>query len=56
VATDRTGRVILAHLSRTNNRPELALQAARREFDRRGRRSPCLHPAGQAGPSPWFEV
>lgn len=56
VATDRTGRVILAHLSRTNNRPDLALAAARREFDRRGRRSPDLHPAGQAGPSPWFEV
>ncbi len=56
VATERTRRVILAHLSRTNNRPELALQAARREFERRGRRAPDLHPAGQAAPSPWFEV
>lgn len=56
VATARTGRVILAHLSRTNNRPELALLAARREFERRGRRAPDLHPAGQSAPSPWFEV
>ncbi|MBI1950160.1 MAG: MBL fold metallo-hydrolase [Acidobacteria bacterium] len=56
VATERTRRVILAHLSRTNNRPDLALGAARREFERRGRRAPDLHPAGQAAPSPWFEV
>jgi len=56
VATERTRRVILAHLSRTNNRPDLALLAARGEFERRGRRAPVLHPARQAAPSEWFEV
>jgi len=56
VATDRTCRVILAHLSRTNNRPDLALGAARREFDRRGRRAPHLHAADQWTPSPWYEA
>ena len=56
VATERTRRVILAHLSRTNNRPDLALRAARGEFERRGRTAPDLHPAGQAAPSGWFEV
>ena len=56
VATGRTRRVILAHLSRTNNRPQLALEAARREFARRGRKAPAMHAAGQAAPSPWFEV
>jgi phosphoribosyl 1,2-cyclic phosphodiesterase len=56
VSTERTRRVILAHLSRTNNRPELALQAARGEFQRRGRRAPDVLPATQAAPSGWFEV
>ena len=56
VATGRTRRVILAHLSRTNNRPDLALVAARREFERRGRATPALHPAAQAAPSGWYEV
>jgi phosphoribosyl 1,2-cyclic phosphodiesterase len=56
VATERTRRVVLAHLSRTNNLPALALRAARGEFERRGRRTPDLHPAGQAAPSGWFEV
>lgn len=56
VATARTRRVILAHLSRTNNRPDLALQTARREFERRGRKAPALHAAGQAAPSGWFEA
>jgi len=56
VATGRTRRVILAHLSRTNNRPELALKATRREFERHGKRAPDLHPAGQAAPSSWFEA
>ena len=56
VATDRTRRIILAHLSRTNNRPDLALTAARREFERRGRKAPDLHPAEQAAPSGWFDA
>jgi len=56
VATDRTRRIILAHLSRTNNRPELALKAARREFELRGRKAPVLHPAAQAAPSGWFDA
>jgi phosphoribosyl 1,2-cyclic phosphodiesterase len=56
VATERTRRVILAHLSRTNNRPDLALRAARTEFERRGRKAPDVLPARQAAPSGWFEV
>jgi phosphoribosyl 1,2-cyclic phosphodiesterase len=56
VATERTRRVVLAHLSRTNNRPALALQAARGEFERRGRRAPDIQPAVQASPSGWMEV
>jgi phosphoribosyl 1,2-cyclic phosphodiesterase len=56
VATGRTRRVILAHLSRTNNRPKLALEAAQREFERHGKTAPAMHAAGQASPSPWFEV
>ncbi|MGH9748948.1 MAG: MBL fold metallo-hydrolase [Candidatus Polarisedimenticolia bacterium] len=56
VATDRTERIVLAHLSRTNNRPDLALAASRRAFAAAGRRAPALHPADQFTPSPWFEV
>jgi len=56
VATERTRRVILAHVSRTNNRPDLAVSATRREFERRGRRTPDLHPAVQASPSTWFHA
>jgi phosphoribosyl 1,2-cyclic phosphodiesterase len=56
VASERTARLVLAHLSRTNNRPDLALRAARRGFERAGRRPPELHPADQWVPSPWFEV
>ncbi|HEU4400779.1 MAG TPA: MBL fold metallo-hydrolase, partial [Candidatus Polarisedimenticolia bacterium] len=56
VAGDRTRRLILAHLSRTNNRPDLALSAARQSFERAGRRAPALHAAEQWASSPWFEV
>jgi phosphoribosyl 1,2-cyclic phosphodiesterase len=56
VAGDGTGTVVLAHLSRTNNRPDLALQAARRRFAAHGRRAPALHAAEQGRPSPWFEA
>jgi phosphoribosyl 1,2-cyclic phosphodiesterase len=56
VAGERTRRVVLAHLSRTNNRPDLALRAARATFDRAGRHAPAIHPAGQWSPTPWFEA
>ncbi len=56
VAGERTRRVVLAHLSRTNNRPALAVEAARREFERAGLRPPPIHPADQWTPSPWFEA
>ena len=56
VASERTRRIVLAHLSRTNNRPDLALQASRRCFERAGRKAPLLHPAGQSAPTPWFEA
>ncbi len=56
VASDRTEQVILAHLSRTNNSPNLALRAARDGFARAGRRTPGLYPADQWIPSPWFEI
>ncbi len=56
VASERTQRIVLAHLSRTNNSPELAMEAATRRFERDGRRMPRLHPAEQSVPSPWFEV
>ncbi len=56
VASDRTARIVLAHLSRTNNLPSLALRAALRGFERAGRRAPRLHAADQWVPSPWFEV
>jgi phosphoribosyl 1,2-cyclic phosphodiesterase len=56
VVSDRTQRVILAHLSRTNNRPGLALASALATFERDGRRAPHLHAADQAAPSIWFEV
>jgi phosphoribosyl 1,2-cyclic phosphodiesterase len=56
VASQRTRRIVLAHLSRTNNRPHLAVEATRRRFERHGRRPPLVHPAEQATPSPWFEV
>jgi phosphoribosyl 1,2-cyclic phosphodiesterase len=66
VVSERTRTVVLAHLSRTNNRPDLALQAAERGFRKRGfaphgssgagRRTPLLHAAEQTRPSPWFEA
>ena len=56
VVSERTQRIILAHLSRTNNRPDLAISAARRRFERDGRRLPMLHAADQAAPSRWFDA
>ena len=46
---------MLAHLSETNNRPALALEAASRRLAA-GRGAPRLHAAAQATPSPWFEA
>ena len=56
LAEVRTRTVVLAHLSRTNNRPDLALGAAYRRFEALGRRPPAIHPAGQTAPSQWFEA
>jgi phosphoribosyl 1,2-cyclic phosphodiesterase len=55
VVGKRTQAVVLAHLSRTNNRPDLALGAARRALRARGP-LPRLFAAEQSRPSPWFEV
>jgi phosphoribosyl 1,2-cyclic phosphodiesterase len=51
----RLKTVVLAHLSENNNTPELALQAARGCFKGRPS-SPCIHVAGQHGPTPVFDV
>jgi len=56
VARERTRTVVLAHLSRTNNHPEIALDAVRRRFAEHGRRAPALLAADQARPMPWVEV
>ncbi|HYV84602.1 MAG TPA: MBL fold metallo-hydrolase [Patescibacteria group bacterium] len=55
VAGGRTRTVVLAHLSETNNRPSLALEAAGRRLAAGGA-APRLHAAAQATPSPWFEA
>jgi phosphoribosyl 1,2-cyclic phosphodiesterase len=55
VARGRTRTVVLAHLSETNNRPALALEAAARRLAA-GRGAPRLHAAAQATPSPGFEA
>ena len=54
--SDRTRSLVLAHISRTNNRPDLALRAARDGFDRAGRRAPRISAADQGRPSSWFEI
>ncbi len=54
--TDRTARLVLAHLSRTNNRPDIALRATREAFEHAGRPLPEVHAADQDRPSPWFEI
>jgi phosphoribosyl 1,2-cyclic phosphodiesterase len=56
VARERTHTVVLAHLSRTNNRPDIALDAVRRRFADHGRRAPELLAADQARPMGWVEV
>jgi phosphoribosyl 1,2-cyclic phosphodiesterase len=56
VVSERTDCIVLAHLSAKNNRPDLALAAVGRRFERDGRRKPGLYAAGQAEPSPWFEI
>jgi phosphoribosyl 1,2-cyclic phosphodiesterase len=52
----RTRAIVLAHLSRTNNSPDIALGTARRRLMDCGRAVPRLHAADQEKPSPWFEV
>jgi phosphoribosyl 1,2-cyclic phosphodiesterase len=52
---ERLRRVILGHLSETNNTPELALKEARRELERRGV-SPELIAAGQTQGTPVFDL
>lgn len=56
VARERTQAVVLAHLSRTNNHPEIALDCVRRRFADHGRRAPALMAADQAKPMPWVTV
>ncbi len=56
VVSPRTGCIVLAHLSGKNNRPDLAMAAVQRRFERDGRRKPALYAAGQAAPSPWFDL
>lgn len=56
VARERTRQVILAHLSRTNNRPDLAVDTVRGRFAAHGRPAPSIHAAEQSRPSPWFEL
>jgi phosphoribosyl 1,2-cyclic phosphodiesterase len=56
VARERTRTVVLAHLSRTNNHPEIALHCVRRRFADHGRRAPTVLAADQAKPMPWMTV
>src|SRR5262245_17945628 len=56
VVDRRTRAIVLAHLSRTNNSPDIALGTTRRRLEECGRRVPRLHAAVQETPSPWFEV
>jgi phosphoribosyl 1,2-cyclic phosphodiesterase len=56
VSEGRTQAIVLAHLSQTNNRPELALGAIARRFSEHGRRLPELRAAGQRRPSEWIEA
>jgi len=56
VARERTRTVVLAHLSRTNNHPDLALDAVRRRFAEHGRRAPALLAADQARPMAWLDA
>jgi phosphoribosyl 1,2-cyclic phosphodiesterase len=56
VSEGRTQTIVLAHLSETNNRPELALGAIARRFAAHGRRLPELRAADQRRPSAWIEA
>jgi hypothetical protein len=56
VARERTRTVVLAHLSRTNNHPDIALDAVRRRFAEHGRRAPVLMAADQARPGAWLDA
>jgi phosphoribosyl 1,2-cyclic phosphodiesterase len=56
VTEGRTRAIVLAHLSQTNNRPELALGAIARRFADHGRRLPAVRAADQRRPSAWIEA
>jgi phosphoribosyl 1,2-cyclic phosphodiesterase len=56
VSGGRTQAIVLAHLSQTNNRPELALGAIARRFAEHGRRLPTVRAADQRRPSAWVEA
>jgi phosphoribosyl 1,2-cyclic phosphodiesterase len=55
VSEGRTRAIVLAHLSQTNNRPDLAKDAIARRFADHGRRLPELRAADQRRPSAWIE-
>jgi hypothetical protein len=56
VSEGRTRAIVLAHLSQTNNRPDLALGAITRRFAEHGRRLPAVRAADQRRPSAWIEA
>ena len=56
VSEGRTQSIVLAHLSQTNNRPELALGAIARRFAEHGRRLPAVRAADQRRPSAWIDA
>jgi phosphoribosyl 1,2-cyclic phosphodiesterase len=56
VADHRTRAVVLAHLSETNNSPDLAIDTVARRLRTRSRWAPRLLAASQAAPTPWLEV
>jgi len=55
MASDTLRHVILAHLSETNNLPELALQSARTHLDGQSGRIKVVA-AAQSTPSQWFDL
>lgn len=56
VSEGRTQAIVLAHISQTNNRPDLALGAIAKRFAEHGRRLPELRAADQRRPSAWIEA
>lgn len=56
VASERLAHVVLAHLSEECNRPEIALQTARRALEEAATRVPALVVATQHAPSPAVDM